>query len=166
MEHQWSFMAVSLLSVVSTALGKISFTGFQVWLLVRVLWSQHLAKYLFASVTLGKSDQTPLLFVLLLHPNKQKIYHWHHIYHRINTCITNTIYITNINTSNKFHKHKFSATARVQALSLSPSHLPVGPACQCCFLRARARSLSRCSMGSPCQRCSHVRVFALAGVTT
>jgi hypothetical protein len=75
MEHQWSFMAVSLLSVVSTALGKISFTGFQVWLLVRVLWSQHLAKYLFASVTLGKSDQTPLLFVLLLHPNKQKIYH-------------------------------------------------------------------------------------------
>lgn len=98
-------------------------------LLCRVLWLSHSAKNLFAECNTPEIDQKkPFLFVFII-PSKQTkdIYHWHHIYHIINTCITNTIIsqisphqtsFTNINLTkylttssiiniNKFNKHKY-----------------------------------------------------------
>jgi hypothetical protein len=95
-------------------------------LLCRVPRSQHSGKKLYRFpgvpslpsamvIALGKVTRKPLFLFVFAIPSKQTkdiyhshhiIYHSHHKYHRINTFITNTIYLTNITTSNKFHKHK------------------------------------------------------------
>jgi hypothetical protein len=74
-----------------------------VCLVCRVLWSRNSIKASFAECYTQQSAQRPFF---ISSKQKKDIYHRHHIYHRINTCITNTIYLTNITTSKKFHKHK------------------------------------------------------------
>jgi hypothetical protein len=56
-----------------------------------------------SSVILVKVTRIPFLFgFAILSKQTKDTYHRHHIYHRINTCITNIIYLTNINTSKSF----------------------------------------------------------------
>jgi hypothetical protein len=108
------------------ALGKGGSNGPLCQSLCRVPGPQHSAKKLYRipgvpslpRVTLGKVAIIPFLFVFAI-PSKQTkdTYRRHHIYHRINTCITNTIYLTNINTSNKFHKHR--SLTKVSQTSIS-----------------------------------------------
>jgi hypothetical protein len=71
-----------------------TYTGAQVLVLCRVLWSWHSAKNLFAECNTRQSDQSaPFYLFFVFHPHKQKISH---------------IYITDIITNiNSQHKHKY-----------------------------------------------------------
>jgi hypothetical protein len=75
--------------------------------------------YLLPSVTLGKVIRMPL-FICFCYSYKQTkdTYYRHHIYHRISTCITNTIYLTNINTSKSFTNISLT---KYLTTSISPS---------------------------------------------
>jgi hypothetical protein len=98
-----SAKVASLPSALTTALGKEGFTGSQVSSFAECHGHSTRQRHPLPSVTLGKVTRKSLFYLFLLfHPNKQKIYHSHHIiyqsHHRINTFIINTIYITNITT--------------------------------------------------------------------
>jgi hypothetical protein len=97
-----------------------NFTGAQVFLLCRVLWTWHSAKNLFVECYTRQSDQyTPFLFVFAI-PSKQtknitytsQISHNHHIYI---TYLTNTINQTSSHIiTNMFeHKHNYPALKNI-----------------------------------------------------